>query len=232
MKILVINPVGTDKWDKKDGEYLKKFADKGTEIKVLSLKSGPKSIETFVSKAVVCNEIIGLTEQNKDQFDAIIINCFGDPCIEAARETSDIPVLGPGETSMHIACLLGHKFSVISPTRKTALQVELNAKKIGLNDRLAAVIPLEISVLDLEKAPEKTVEIIVDKAKETINKDGADVIVLGCTAIAYWAEEIQKKLNVPVIEPASTTLKVAEALVNLNLGVNKNYKRHRSEFHQ
>ena len=60
--------------------------------------------------------------------------------------------------------------------------------------------------------------IIVDKAKETIDKDGADVIVLGCTALAYWAGEIQKRLNVPVIEPASTTLKVAEALVNLNLG--------------
>ncbi len=28
VKILVINPVGTDRWDKKDEEYLKKFLDK------------------------------------------------------------------------------------------------------------------------------------------------------------------------------------------------------------
>ena len=36
MKILVVNPVGTDVWDKKDEEYLRKFARRDTKINVLA----------------------------------------------------------------------------------------------------------------------------------------------------------------------------------------------------
>jgi len=217
LKILVINPVGTNRWDKKDEEYLKKFLDKNNQVKVVSLKKGPSSLETFVSKAIVCEEILEIIDKNKGDYDAIILNCFGDPCIEAAKEIADIPVLGPGETSMHIACLLGHKFSVMSPTRKTALQIELNIRKIGLENRLAAIVPLNIEVKDLEKNPERTIQIVVEKAKKTVIEDGADVIILGCTALAYWAEEIQKRLNVPVIEPAATTLKIAQMFAHIKL---------------
>jgi allantoin racemase len=205
MRILVINPVGTDRWDKKDEDYLKKFASKDTQIKVLSLKRGPASVESFVNTALVCREIIETVEGNKDKFDAIIINCLADPCIEASREIANIPVIGPGEISIHIACLLGHKFTIISPTKKTALQIELNVKKIGIESRLAAVIPLGIGVLDLEENPKNTIQAVVEKAQKSVNENGADVIILGCTGLAYWAEEIQKRLNVPVIEPASTT---------------------------
>lgn len=192
VKILVINPVGTDRWDKKDEEYLKRFLNKNSEVKVVSLKKGPSSLETFASKAIVCEKILEIIDKNRGNYDAIILNCFGNPCIEAAREIADVPVLGPGETSMHIACLMGHKFSVISPTRKTALQIELNIRKIGLESRLAAIVPLDIEVKNLERNPEKTIQIVVKNAKKTIMEDGADVIVLGCTALAYWAEEIKK----------------------------------------
>lgn len=192
MKVLVINPVGTNHWDKKDEEYLRKFLDEKSQVKVVSLKRGPNSLETFVNKAIVCEEIIKTIEENKGMYDVIILNCFSDPCIETAREVADIPVLGPGETSMHVACLLGRKFSVISPTRKTALQVELHVRKLGLEKRLAAIVPLEIDVENLEVNSDKTIQIVAKKARKTIIEDGADVIVLGCTALAYWAEEIQK----------------------------------------
>jgi hypothetical protein len=31
--ILVVNPVGTDRWDKEDEEYLDRFAGKGTSLR-------------------------------------------------------------------------------------------------------------------------------------------------------------------------------------------------------
>jgi len=216
MRILVVNPVGTDMWDKKDEEYLRRFARKDTSINVLSLKEGPNSLETFQSMAYVCPSIIELVKKCKGKYDAIMVNCFGDPCVKAIREIVDIPVLGPGETSMLIASLLGHKFSVISPTKKTALQVELHARELGIEERLASVIGLEIPVLELERDKEKTIKAVV-KASEKAVKDGAEVIALGCTGLAYMADEIRKRLHVSLIEPASLTLKIAEALVDLGL---------------
>lgn len=216
MRILVVNPVGTDMWDKKDEEYLRRFARKDTSINVLSLKDGPNSLETFQSMVYVGPGIIELVKKCEGKYDAIMVNCFGDPCVKAVREIVDIPVLGPGETSMLIASLLGHKFSVISPTKKTALQVELHARELGIEERLASVIGLEIPVLELEKDKEKTINAVV-RASEKAVEDGAEVIVLGCTGMAYMADEIRKRLNVPLIEPASLTLKIAEALVDLKL---------------
>ena len=216
MRILVVNPVGTDLWDKKDEEYLRRFAGKDTSIRVLSLKEGPRSIETFQSMVSVCPGIIQLVKRRKGDYDAIMINCFGDPCVEAIREVVDVPVLGPGETSMLIASLLGHKFSVISPTKKTALQVESHARALGIEQRLASVVGLDIPVLDLERDVEKTVKAVAEASERAV-EDGAEVIVLGCTGLAYMADEIQKRLNVPLIEPASLTLKMAESFVDLRL---------------
>ena len=216
MRILVVNPVGTDLWDKKDEEYLRRFARKDTSIKVLSLKEGPSSLETFQSMVSVCPGIIQLVKRHEGDYDAIMINCFGDPCVEALREIVNVPVLGPGETSMLVASLLGHKFSVISPTKKTALQVESHARTLGIEQRLASVVELDIPVLDLERDLEKTVKTVVEASKKAV-KDGAEVIVLGCTGLAYMADQIQKRLNVPVVEPASLTLKMAESFVHLRL---------------
>jgi len=211
-----VNPVGTDLWDKKDEEYLRRFARKNTFIKVLSLKEGPRSLETFQSMISVCPSIIQLVKKHEGDYDAIMINCFGDPCVEATREVVDVPVLGPGETSMLVASLLGHKFSVISPTKKTALQVELHARALGIEQRLASVAGLDIPVLDLERDVEKTVKAVVEASEKAV-EDGAEVIVLGCTGLACMADEIQKRLSVPVIEPASLTLKMAESFVDLRL---------------
>jgi len=216
MRILVVNPVGTKIWDEKDEKYLRGFAGKDTSIKVLSLKDGPSSLETFQSMVSVCPGIIQLVKSVENNYDAIVVDCFGDPCIEAIREVVNVPVLGPGETSMMIASLLGHRFSVISPTRKTAVQVELHARALGIEHRLASVVGLDIAVLDLERDVEKTVKAVVKASKKAV-QDGAEVIVLGCTGLAYMADEIRKRLNVPLIEPASLALKIAESLVDLRL---------------
>jgi len=94
--------------------------------------------------------------------------------------------------------------------------VELHARELGIEESLASVIGLEIPVLDLEKNEEKTVDAVV-RASERAVEDGAEVIVLGCTGMAYVADEIRKRLDVPLVEPASLALKIAEALVDLRL---------------
>jgi allantoin racemase len=185
-------------------------------VTVASLSSGPKSIEDYRSKALVCPEILKLARKNARKYDAMFVNCFGDPCVEAVREVTKIPVPAVGETSMMMASLLGDRFAVISPTRNTALQVESNARRMGLDIGTFSVVPLEIPVLQLERNRGRTIREIAKVAKKCLI-NGAEVIVLGCTGMAYMADEIRKKIQAPLIEPASLTLKVAETLVDLKI---------------
>jgi len=57
------------------------------------------------------NQII---EGEREGFDGVLVDCFGDVGVKTAREITNIPVVGPGEASMVFAVALGHRFSVIT----------------------------------------------------------------------------------------------------------------------
>ena len=217
MKILVINPVTTAAWLEEDKEYLQGIADEGTEVVMIGLEKGPKSIETFHDEVYAGPEVIRLVKQLSPSVDGIMINCFADPAVDAAREVTEKVVLGPAETSMSIALHLGSAFSVISTFPNTEPWIKRQARKLGVEARLASAVGVEIPVLDLEKNSEKTVDEIVSAANRAIEHDGAEVIILGCTGMAPLAQAVRERLSVPLIEPAAVTLKMAEMLVKLGL---------------
>jgi len=221
VRILVIDPVTTKDWLAEEREYLQAVADRGTELEVMVLDRGPKSIETFYDEVYAGPEILRLVKEKSSGVDAIMINCFADPAVDAAREVTTKVVLGPAETSMSLALHLGSRFSVISTFANTAPWVWRQAVKLGVERRLASAIGVDIPVLDLEENPDKTVEEITAAAKRAIEQDGAEVIILGCTGMAPLAQKIRKELNVPLIEPAAATLKMAETLVKLGLQHNR-----------
>jgi len=121
---------------------------------------------------------------------------------------------------MMVAGMLGDRFAVISPTKTTAIQVESNARRMGLDPSTYSVIPLKIPVLQLERDRNRTVREIARLAKKCL-ADGASTIVLGCTGMAYMVDEIRRLVPAPVIEPASLTLKITEALVDLRISYGK-----------
>ena len=50
----------------------------------------------------------------KQGYDAIIINTFGDYGIEPMRAAVSIPVIGPGQTAMTTAANIGKKFAIVT----------------------------------------------------------------------------------------------------------------------
>lgn len=217
MRILVISPVVSQELLKGDEEYFKGLADPGTDVEVVKLAKGPTSIETFHDVVYAGPEILRRVREKSDSVDAIMINCFADPALDAARELTDKVVLGPAETSMSVALHLGAKFSVISVLPNTASWVRWQATKLGIASRLASAIGLDISVLDLKKDPKQTAREIAKAAKVAIERDEAEAIVLGCTGMAAVAQAVREQLPVPLVEPAAMTFKMAELLVKLDL---------------
>jgi len=216
-KILVINPITTNSFNDMTKNYLEKIKSSDVEIKVVNIKDGPSSIETFYDEAFALPEILKTIDEYKSRCDAIVINCFADPAVNAARELTDVPVVGPAEASMMIALMLGHKFGVISTFRNSGPWIELQARNMGIEQRLAGAIGVDIPVLELEKDLKKTAQYLIDAARNLIDTKGAEVIVLGCTGMAPVARIIKEKIEVPVIEPMATAFKLAELMISLKL---------------
>lgn len=216
-KILVINPVATSEWNESDAEYLRKAAASDTSVELVNIERGPATIESFYDEDFAIPDILRLVKENKDSFDGIMINCFADPGISAAREICDIPVAGPGESAMALALLLGHKFSIISVKKNVVSMFEIKARAMGLTKKLASIEYIDIPVSELEKDKEKTVGKVVSAIERAVAENHAEVVILGCTGMLSLYMEVAKRVNVPVIEPAITALKTLEMLIDLRL---------------
>jgi allantoin racemase len=218
LKILVINPISISKWDTLDKDIVLKYITSNTKVDFINLKDAPETIECFYDDALTA-PLVAKAAYNaeKDGYNAIVIGCFDDPGLDASREKVSIPVLGIGETSMTIACLLGHKFAIISVGSNSRAIYERRALELGLINRLAYSCGIESKVLDLRKNENKIKEMIYKEAKKAIEEFGAEVIVLGCGGMIGFSEDLNKMLNVPVIDPLSLTIKIAETLAILGL---------------
>jgi allantoin racemase len=223
MKIRAVTPVITESFGPLILEEFSRVAGPATEISNVFLRSGPASVESAYDEAVAIPDVIArVCEAEAEGMDAVIINCFGDPGLDAAREVVSIPVVGPCEASMHVAAMLGHKFSVITVLERLIPELDLHAQKYGVASKLASGRSVELPVLDLEKGRQQFVGRMIEKAIEAVEEDGAHVIVLGCTGLAGLAEQVKAGLarrgfDIPVIDPAATALKLAEALVGAGL---------------
>lgn len=216
-KILVINPITDSRWNKADGDYFKKIVKKDTFVKVVNIRKGPKTIESFYDEAFALPEILKIVEEIKNQYNGIMINCFIDAGIKPVREICNIPVVGPGECAIILASMLGHNFSIISVKRNFIPMLELKVASLGLLKKLSSVEYIGIPVSELEDDFNKTERAIIEVINRAVKKNNTEVAILGCTGMISLYSKIVKKVSVPVVEPAATALKMLEIMIDLGI---------------
>ena len=218
MKILVINPNTSQTMTDHIRVALEAVKRSDTELTVTCPDRGPETIESAYDEAFAIPPTLGLVKKaNEEGYDAVILACFSDPGLEAAREVSAIPVIGIEESTLHMAAMLGAKFSIMTP-RKQRIPSKCEHVHIrGLSHFLASVRSLDLSVAETDSDPAKTKQRLMDEAKIAVEKDGAEVIIMGCAGMAGYAREIEETLSVKVLDPAAVALKIAEAMADLDL---------------
>jgi allantoin racemase len=214
---------GQKELDRRRG-ILQELAASGTEVSVLDAPEGPASIESSVEEHLAIPGVLnGVVRAEKEGFDALIVGCFGDPGVEPARELARIPVIGPCEASLAASIPLGHKTSIITVLENIIYTQWRVARVAKLEERLASVRAVDVPVLNLAKERPRVIEAFVQEGKKAIEEDGADVLIPGCMSMAFLriAEDAQKELGIPVLNPAAVALKTAELYVRLGLSHSK-----------
>ncbi len=217
-KILIINPVGTEFWNKITYEGIKEVVNPQTEVVVRNLKDAPPAIECEYDKDLASPFVIReVGKACNEGFDAVIINCFDDPGLEASREISKTLVLGVGETSIYTALNLGFKIGIISTGESARNIYYRRAIKLGLRNRIVYTSGVGINVLNLRKDLRRTKEEVRKEIINAIQNYDVDIIVLGCTGFLGLAKELTDEIGLPVIDPTLITVKLAEAYIKLGL---------------
>jgi allantoin racemase len=217
MRVLVVNPVGHDRWDHSDKKIYESYASEGTEVDVVSLPRGPASVETAEAYAEVEPLIIELVKGIHAGYDAVIVNCFLDPGVAKLRKIlGNKVVVGPCEASLSLARNLSDKIAVVTVGGgiETLGLIKERVKSLGFENVVVSVRGISLRVLELDRDREVTLRHLVNEASKAVS-EGADVIVLGCTGLAGMAREVSDAVGVPVIDPAWSALKIAELLASV-----------------
>ena len=218
MKILVLNPNTSDAVTARVADVVRSVARADVQADVAQLPHGPETLEAYHDEALAAPYIIeAVKNANRDGYDAIVLAAFCDPALEALKEVSDIPVYGIEETAFAVALLLGNKFGILTEKKHKEAVKTQHVRKHGLDSRFAGVRALNMSVAEIAEQPEKVKKTGIAVAREMIEANGAEVIIMGCASMAGYSEELEQTLGVPVVDPVAVTYKVAEALTELSL---------------
>lgn len=214
MRILFINPIGTGIFDEATRDILVGAKRPESQVDLVSLPSDrPKHLEYHAYEALVVADIVRLAQQAAARYDALVIGCFYDVGLSEAREVSGrMIVTAPCQSATAIASNLGNAFSVLVGRRKWIPKMKENIRRYGHEHRLASMRVLGLGVHDFQADRERTCDRLLTEGRKAIEEDGAEVIIMGCTAEFGFHEQMQSALGVPVIDAVLAPFKYAEFL--------------------
>lgn len=158
-------------------------------------------------------------------FDAFLIGNICDPGLREAREFASIPVLGLCESSLHLACMMGTSFSLVTINSKFTPRIVENVERYGLKSRLAAVNRMQVErLLDLSAAFEdKTICNRLagefDKAARANAEAGAEVVIAAggvVMALLAHADIHEAGGGLPILNGITALVKAGEMAVGLS----------------
>ena len=165
MNLLIVNPNTSEAMTNDIKKTINCIKREDTQVTVVSLDFGPEGLESFYDYTLSAFGLCRLLKKEKDKYDGVLVACYGDPGLYAAKEICDCPVVGIAETSISIALLLGGKFAVLAASEKAVPMMENMVLQYGMRERCAGVFPLNMGVLDAEANREETIERLIEKGK-------------------------------------------------------------------
>lgn len=220
MKLLLVNPNTSAAMTARMAEAARDVAAPGTTITAVNPGFGPESIEGHFDEAIAAAGVAQVVREQPPH-DAVVLACFGDPGLDAAREATATPTLGIAEAAFHAASFLATGFSVVTTMTRTCVIAERLVQRYGFERSCRGIHGTDIAVLELDDPGSDAFARIEAASRRALERDRSGAIVLGCAGMATLARRLHERLQVPVIDGVAAAVKFAEALVGLGLATSK-----------
>ncbi|WP_455594299.1 aspartate/glutamate racemase family protein [Cloacibacillus porcorum] len=214
MKIVVINPNSSADMTKDINDAVQRYTEGRFEAIVLPTPGAPEFIDTFEDKALAAPGMMQLVRSYENEADSFVVACACDPNLKLMREITKKPVIGIGEASMYIAAMLGRSFTILQ-TDSYSVPNKVNlVHEYHMEENLASV-----KVACGEQTGR--FDQYLTAARRAMERDGAEVIILGCAGLCDMANRLSEKLGIPVLDGVACGLSIAESVVRLGYTTSK-----------
>ena len=218
MKIMVVMGEYPPEEGERRRQAVLRCASPGTEIgfdvikatffrhsnsQVNSLSAGP-----LVAEIAVKAEAAG--------YDAVVPFGTLDAGVELARNLVRIPVIGAGQSVMHLGAQLSSRLGVVAYESTSIPYMRKNFHAWRVLDTVVGIQAIEIPLLHSTQNRAAMRERFLRVARDLIDNAGAEIIVpMGVTMVPvqYSPTEFSEELGVPVLDALATSIQTAEMMV-------------------
>ena len=203
MKILAVNPNTSDIVLDVIVRSARRAAAPGTEIVGLRSPGGTRNIDCAYGDYMSAPHVIEAVRRRvmEDRPDAVVLCGFGNVGIFALKEILDVPVCSISESSMAMACLLGHRFSTLTMLDQFIPYQQDMVRLYGFEAKCASVRAIDVNVERAVIEREETLRQLTAQVKAVVAEDGAEVVILACAGLCDYDRELTAASGVPVIDP-------------------------------
>ena len=202
IRLLIVNPntsVSVTRWL---AEEAKRVAGGRAEIAAVNAPSGLSAIQTPDDLLQAAKVIVGTIEADAAA-DVAIIAAFGDPGLTEARARLAIPVMGLGEAGLRAAA--SRRFSIVTLGEEMRAALVERVRSLGLEDRLAEIRILPVSIPEMIANREANLGALVD----AIRACAEDAILLGGAPLAGLGVKMAKETGLTVLDGVEASVTAA-----------------------
>ena len=197
------------------------LVNKNNRVVVTDTDEGPDSIESSIEGDLSVRGVLKKLISLRGTYDAVVIGCGDDPGLFSVREIADVPVLGPMETSIAYASMIGDRFGFITISQAAFPETRMIFRRYRAESRCASIRSMDVTVEDMiEKriCEEDFVRRFAREAEAAVDC-GASTVLMGCMSMAYMLmdEKVKEYTDIPVINPAKVAVCTAEVMMSLKL---------------
>ena len=216
-RITVINPNTSDELTATITKAAQVAAGAGVRVTGVHPAVGVPSVESHAEEAIAAVGVIEQVRAHQAETDAFVIACFGDTGVAAAREVATCPVVGMTEAALQTACLVAHRFVVITLPARTIAHSDRVVRALGLEHR-CTVTAVDVAVAELVDGSTHLLDAFAEAARAA---DRAEAVVLGCAGLADLVDPLSDRLGVPVIDGVAAGIGIAAGLVAMGLNTSR-----------
>ena len=174
---------------------------------------GPPAIQGAADGLLAEDPLLRLVTKASEQgASAIIIGCFDDTALDAARQIAKCPVIGIGQAAYHLAAVAGGRFSVVTTLDVSVPILEANISTYGLSRKLGKVRASRVPVLSLDLDPETAVKKVIAEVERAAREDGVHSVVLGCGGMVDVGQRMGRVGSVRLIDGVRAAAAMASQL--------------------
>ncbi len=214
-ELLLINPNTTQSMTSTMALAARSVVPQDVQIIAVTSEYGPTSIEGYYDEVFAIPPMLDLIRELTSPVDGVIIGCFDDTGVEAARCISEAPVMGICQAACQHASLLSASFSIVTTLARSVHPIERRVLDYGFERQCQSVRASDIPVLALERCDDDAMNALYQQIEGALEQDNSEAIVLGCAGMVDLQESLQQKYQVPVIEGVTAAVSIMQGLARL-----------------